>query len=354
MAKIALSDDTITLYNKRVEMLTRAAQNDMPENHEPDTRDLVNHLIKSRHNWRSQTFGAYRSALLYWVSQLKEQYPEDPRIKESFKILKDSMRTHDPEAVRSNYKPSEKKISSRDLERLLAKLKGIPARSEKAWGEKSAAWLESGLATGLRPVEWASAQWADAEKTTLAVKTAKTKKLEGAMYRIKKANDAGLNVSSVHEIPSDFPEEPMEQSIRIVPVPMDHRLVVQIHMDNIRTYLQENPDRIFSGYHALAKKVIYETCLLIWGGEKSISLKTMRSQFAANAKKSKTLDEVQAIMGHSNPRTTQRWYGKKKNGHRTGRFAMVQTNRSDQGAHGEAQTDDNPAKEPSSAGHTAK
>lgn len=354
MAKTALSDETIALYNKRVEMITRGAQKGMPENLEPDTGHLVDHLIKNRHKWRSHTFGAYRSALIYWIYQLKEKYPEDPRIKKSLDILKDSMRAHEPSEVRSEYKTSQRKITSRDLEKLLAKLKGIPSRSEKAWGEKSAAWLESGLATGLRPVEWTTAQWADAEKTSLAVKTAKVKKLEGAMYRIQKANEAGLNVSSVHEIPKDFPEEPMEQSIRIVPVPIEHRLVVQIHMDNIRNYLQEEQDRAFSGYYRLVKKVIYETCLLLWQGEKSISLKTMRSQFAANAKRSKTLGEVQAIMGHSNPRTTQRWYGKRKNGHRTGRFAMAQTSRTDQGAHAESQTDANTTKEASSAGHTAK
>ena len=80
-----------------------------------------------------------------------------------------------PDLILRNSRSKGRFIPESDLGPLLNSL--LSARSSKmAWGTKTTAWLNAGIATGARPGEWETASWLDRDRRILRLPNSKLKK----------------------------------------------------------------------------------------------------------------------------------------------------------------------------------
>lgn len=209
-----------------------------------------------------------------------------------------------------------KTIREEDLAKILDDIYRRADRS--SWAMRCAVWIHAGLATGVRPIEWLDAEWADPEQTTLRVKTAKVKLLAPAFLRQQTDED--------HEVDHlDYWEADNENPYREIPLSKESEqsmvdTQLQYIADAIPRDMSEAKRREeFVKYFNACRKVLYRACRQIWGGKRMYSLYTLRSQFAANMQASRGADATAVLMGHSSADSpSAAYYGKWNQAH--GRF----------------------------------
>jgi integrase len=175
-------------------------------------------------------------------------------------------------------------VTTEDLGRLLNNLNN--GRSTRAsWKLRAAHWLLASLGTGLRPSEWETAHWLDGtNQSQLYVQNAKWRA-----------------------------DQPEVNRFRVVEVDREYQIWVTVHMASIKTAIEEG--YTFRQAYDHCRAALRRAAEQLWGRSKQISLYTMRGQFSSNAKAQMPLIDVSALMGHTNPRTTQRNYGKRRYAH---------------------------------------
>jgi hypothetical protein len=122
------------------------------------------------------------SAFLWYIRSGETPHNDDSRA--ALALLE---ATPPPKSSKKQKSTIAKTIPQGDLRLLLDELQGRAAiqreRGRISWSYKTAIWLQCALDTGLRPIEWLQAEWADEEKTTLRVHNAKVKLSEPAFQR---------------------------------------------------------------------------------------------------------------------------------------------------------------------------
>jgi len=301
-----VSERTKILYGRYVKTLHKRFGLIHPEGHLRPAHpiDLVSTLLMQAHLLRPKTFGSYRSGLVYWLNTLSD---DDPSVQHALRKLNtecphDGYKGHKPDRTATRY--SQRSMRSRTFSRKnFDKLKArLVKRSERLndarvsrRSEELLLWLQAGLASGLRPAEWETAQWQDIERGELLVQTAKLK-LSYAFPSIKHLT-------------------PPKENKRIVQIDKDSISLVNQHMLAVRRHLDTGSS--FKKYYDNNRNYLLETCIEIFGSSgPRLSLYTMRGQFAANKKKAGfSLETVGREMGCS-------WhvasvnYGNKSAGHR--------------------------------------
>lgn len=160
------------------------------------------------------------------------------------------------------------------------------------WGIRSVKMLLASVATGLRPIEWDSAQ---------------AEEIKGEIY-IRVRNAKGTNGRAHGEY-------------RTVGIAADHPLsnVVMSHLREIQDFAIANPSK--PGYYTAEcneaiKKVMQEIAQAQGIRYIALQMYTGRHQFSANVKRAGFSDaQISYMMGHNSARTARDHYGKAVSGH---------------------------------------
>lgn len=254
---------------------------------------LVDDLYE-RQDIRSSSFSTYRSALLWIFSSRLEENPAYQagldRIHERSKMASGG---EPPQKGRTRRK---KVIPESDFHLLIDELTGLSSRSK--WSYRTMYWLHAGLATGLRPVEWENAHWANDDHDRLDVKNAKRKVSPAAFLR----------KSAIKPL-TGIPEE------RQIPVQPADRFYIEQHMRLIDEAAAEGVP--LAEYYQQCRRALWRACRKLWNGRKVYSLYTMRGQYSANSRAAVGPAATSVLMGHSREDTpSAAHYGKANQAHR--------------------------------------
>ncbi|NLZ12143.1 MAG: site-specific integrase [Alcaligenaceae bacterium] len=267
--------------------------------------ELVNHLLSITHEIRPKTFLAYRSALLYW---LNTQPPSSEKHNAILALNAEIPRSgfkgvapDKPATLYSNKSQRKRTFRQKDFQKLMAELNSrIQSKLHRTAqiAQHLMFWLQAGLATGLRPIEWEHAVWEDEENGVLRVQTAKRKTGSYSLPALK-----------------DLP--PQAERTRIINVDKDKIIWVSQHMIRVKNHLLQGLS--FQLYYNNVRTYLWKVNKELFGNN-TLNLYMLRGQFASNQKGSgMTVEEVAEIMGCS-PLVAQVNYGKKVNAHRSSRY----------------------------------
>lgn len=236
------------------------------------------------HNYKSSTWRYYRSSFLYYAKILLNEEKISNINYEKLKELLEKTKSGEKEFLpeRTSAKKS-KYINDKDLKILINELK----KSNNKWKVTTIIWIQSGILTGLRPVEWNSAEIiADDNKFIIKVKNAKnTNNRSHGEYR-------KIDLSYLEKKEKDM----IDKQIKIA-----------------KNFYEKN---IWKEYYEGCSNLLRYTTRKIFKDKKKFpTLYSCRHQFSANIKASGyTTNEVAALMGHASDKTAQEHYGKKRYG----------------------------------------
>jgi hypothetical protein len=319
---VPIKDTTRTMYERIIlHMIRHSRAKRSSDPLEPaivSPLNLVDDLWERRGNGlESSTFSTYRAALMWHLAQHRGSQPYEQawaKLQELVAATADMPRARRKRSVAQTIPENDLRLLVEELTARSAP-KGSGAATKTRWAYRANYWLLAGLATGLRPVEWASARWADEEHTRLLVTNAKVKLLEPAFIRAQRAEQAAQEeaVNSEEDLDKDeyLVDEPIE---REVPVNSRDRFNVETHMRLLEQWLAENG--AFEDYYHQTRRAIWRACHKLWDGRKRYSLYTMRSQYSANSRASVGSARTAELMGHSradSPSTS--YYGKANQSH---------------------------------------
>lgn len=300
-----VAQSTIDLYIRYVKTMRRQFMSTFPDAHLRDVQpiDLVDFLFSRASSMRPKTFINYRCGLLYWLNTAPATADTHHAIlllqvgtpKSGFK----GARPGQVATIASTRSCRPRTFKKIHFDKLINELNGRAARmGDKRTTRRSGElllWLQAGLASGLRPIEWETARWEDKSKGLLLVQTAKTK-------------------HDVYALPSLANLPAPVQRTRVVPVDLAGRLWVDQHLLAVKRHLREG--RSFRSYYQNNRMYLRNACQDIFGSDgPSFHLYLMRGQFAANRKRAGlTIDQVGAEMGCAG-KVSSTYYGNRVHGH---------------------------------------
>lgn len=300
-----ISPATVTQYRGYVKTLLRKYANEHPGGSVRDTppMGLVEMLLKIAPSLRPKTFINYRCGLLYVLNM----FPATQTILDATRLLRNGApasgyKGHKRGVTASLY--SSRSSHSRTFNRrafgtLMAELSGRQGHADDRRRNHRASqlliWLQAGLATGLRPVEWATACWASDKREALFVQTAKTKRS--------------------YALPSLSKAAP-EMRTRVVEVAPDDRFFVDTQLALVQRHLRSG--KSFSAYYNNNRVYLWSLCRSVFGGSRPpFTLYLMRGQYASNRKRAGLTSEEVGVEIGSSGNVASTYYGKKAHGHRS-------------------------------------
>jgi integrase len=275
------TESTIKVYLKRADsILSRIADEmQMPEDAYPAPDDVVAYLQRHASEWKWATFRQYQASLVcrYQVEFERTQDPLFEQTADRIRALPwaDCKKPSDPGQTSSR---KRKGVPKRDYDVLVANLSNPKQGGD--YSRRAALWLMAALATGLRPCEWQGASLS--EDGMLIAKNAKA------------TNGRGTGVG------------------RSIPVLPDDARVVRAHLESL-SEMQSKGFR-FAQIHNRCGEALRRACQSLWGKDpkRRYALYSARHQFAANAKATKSQEEVAELLGHRSVRTARRHYAKRR------------------------------------------
>lgn len=272
---------------------------------------LVDDLY-SRTDLEPSSFSTYRSALLWHLAT----HRGEPGYAEGEARLMERSTSAAGESLQKTKPRRRKVIPESDLHVLVEELTSLSSRSK--WAYRTIYWLMSGLATGLRPVEWSSAAWVDEERTALILDTAKIKLAAPAFLR------KGPKAAGVEDDTEDDAEESQAgkgytstvPATRTVPVPnRQDRFFIEKHMELLAEQMAAGVT--LKHYYEQCRRALWRSCRKLWGTKKTYSLYTMRGQYSANQRAAVGSGKTSVLMGHSREDTpSSASYGKANQAHK--------------------------------------
>lgn len=296
-------------YLRRVKFLMRKSSEmrtlDAEQPHVSSPIDVVEDLLHLAPRYTIHTWLLYRSALLWYLASNLNRHSEQANAVFSiaYKRLASTRAkpgARDPRTRIQTAATNMRGIPEADFLSLLQEL-STNRRKAANWSSRAAIYLQAILAAGLRPGEWCTANWQDETKSSLQVVTLKTKETVAHLSGIALYEPTGVN-----------PRPPNPDSgprIRTVPVEPEDRLMVDLHLENIRRYLLgaapgEDTAKRYKTYYEYCRRALDRVCRRLWEGKKSYSLYDGRHQFAANRKAEMSLEDVARLLGHESTRST--------------------------------------------------
>lgn len=302
-----VKEETVEKYFSYVKTLHKQylASSEEAREREVMPVDLVDFLMARAPYLRPKTFINYRCGLLYWLGTLPET-PDTYQARLALHVATPhaGFKGPKPNTTSTLYTTSSirpRTFARKKFDRLIAELNKRAAPSEDVELRRRPTelmlWLLAGLASGLRPVEWETAQWHDMTKGELRVITAKRK-------------------TGTSTLPTIFGMPPPAVKERIVVIDPDDRIWVMQHMASVKRHLATGAP--FSAYYNNNRVYLWSVCRELFGDAKpAITLYMMRGQFAANRKRrGEPREEVAASMGCS-AGVSSSYYGNRSHGHRS-------------------------------------
>ena len=226
------------------------------------------------------------------------------------------------EALPHEPKTARRRIPEPDFKKLLVAL--LPSARREVWKTRTANWLSAGLASGLRPSEWANATWSDESHTALRVVSLK-EKLDNPFVR--------NSSDEIKPLEGAIPDD----RIRIIPIKPSEAIWVDAHMNSVAEVMQargfprasqfdsvnddlmgrDNRDALIecfqNYYYTPCRNSLLSANKVAFSGKKSYSLYSIRSQWFANRKNEVPIEQVRAEGGHvEGSQTTLKNYGYKR------------------------------------------
>lgn len=286
------TEDTQLRYLSRAEALRKRfikVQNNKQSSQTGDENyDFVFWLINKKKEWTYSTWRQNKAAVTYWLeTNGKTEHitalNSDLANSTPYKKKKQSANTSTQKA---------KYIHSEDYTKLVSYL--AEQSETSTWAPKTLIFFGATLATGLRPIEWLTAQMLYIEnegRPTLALKVKNAKNTNGRSHGEFR-----------HIILTNYNEQTIN--------------VIKWNISSIIQWLNDNPERNWENYYTLIRNCMYKATKDLWPlRSKRPSLYSARHQFIANLKKSGfTRVEIAALAGHGDDLTASRHYGKKRSG----------------------------------------
>ena len=279
--------------------------------------DVVTDFLIDAEQQAASTFRTTRAALLWYMANNRSKHP---LYQEAYDIL---ARTRFPPGPGPDGKPrsagrrgSKKTIPEKDYHALVQYLDEINRKSNAATRVKW--WLIAGMASGARPGEWEYAHWQDDKQEILCLRTSKRRSTV-PVYLLTGPGQ------TIHDIEAEHPEwlakpDDGDRTVRNIPIEDDmERTAITLHLRAVRLVIDADPDNpdAFKDYFNACRKFLWGACKSLFKGKRMYSLYIMRSQFAANKKAEKGLEEVAELMGHSTTRHTMGSYGARWKAHKS-------------------------------------
>jgi hypothetical protein len=253
--------------------------------HGVDPLGLVQWLIGRKPELARSTWGQYRAAVLYCL--IADHHPEPAS------VLAASRRDGAKPKGSATSATKKKRLPSADRERLQNWLHAIGT----TMGEATACWIEAGMLTGLRPVEWATA-----EETTES---------GGAALLVQNAKMSDIRANGPTRT-----------------IPLDHLdvrqlTVIRTHLLAARTVQRAG---VFNKFYNQCSDVLREANRALWPRRRQkYTLTSGRHQFSANAKRQHGAAGVAALMGHASEESAGHHYGRRASGESGSRGPVPRT-----------------------------
>lgn len=279
---------TIRAYLKRAEELRLQAHADLniPPTQRLDPRQIVGWLAKKKITYSASTWRQYKSAMICSLENeldlLDERLDPTPWA-EAIEMLRNIVNEGDGVKDGGTSAKKLKKFPQSDFTHLDTYLKSKPHQTHEALRD----WLQSGIWTGLRPVEWRDCELIDINGIPALL-------VQNAKHSNGRAHGKTRTV-----ILQRFTPEELETL---------KRHLARVH----KWYSAGIYDRM---YHACSSK-LYTVVRKLWPKRtRHLTLYSTRHQFVADAKASNfSLIEIAALMGHAVDETASEHYGKRAAG----------------------------------------
>lgn len=314
----AITDRTEMHYSKIVKGLwdyseRKKSSTDL-EQVSPD--DLVKDLSE-RNNLNQNTTLTYAYALR-WFFGKNNSIKEFAEALVKLDQLIDEVRANAPnQGTRDNKRPKAgNSIPKDDLEMLISELTERSSSGSSIWAAPAQRWLLAGLATGLRPGEWLTADWVDEGKTAVRLTTSKVKAAPPGFMRDSMGDKEYVPAIKTRDIPIALESE---------------RFDVDIHIKTIKAYVLSGK-MSFKQFHDNCGRLIALSCKTLWGNKKTYTLNSGRKQFSANMRAAVGKVRTATLMGHTKPNTpAANFYGKASQAYsRTGKNYRKNTQKENQ------------------------
>lgn len=236
-------------------------------------------------NLRPRTLRLYRASLVYYIEiELADKKIDQAAFDKMIAVLS-GLKAGDAKdlELRTSAK-KQKHLTVKDYKVLDEALK----ESKNKWSAATRIWLNSGIITGLRPIEWRQAVY-DEEENRLIIKNAK--------------NTNGRSHGEFRSFYFDH-VTPSEKNTVLQHLKISFRL--------------SQTDIVWKQYYEGCSNLLKYTAGKLWPSrERHPTLYSARHQFSANMKASGCKpEEIATLMGHAVDDTALTTYGKKANGTR--------------------------------------
>lgn len=296
------SQDTSEKYKQRTISLLKKAKKefDIPSYQSVELKQFVGWLISNKNNMAYNTWKQYRAAVTGYFEDIKtsDLGITDGEKTEILDLLSNSSQDY---LIKKTKKTSNKKMKKFPIKDFMAILDVLEGLNEKVYVSSNFVnylkfWLNAGIITGLRPVEWGTSEYIDVKgKEKLIVKNAK--------------NSNGRAHGET-------------RTIHLNNLTEDEKKIIKQHVENANYF--QNIGK-FSFFYKSCADLLRRIGNRLWPKREEIPcLYSLRHQFAADAKASGlTREEIAALMGHATDDTATVHYAKERSGRNAKDFCRV-------------------------------
>lgn len=273
-------------YKRRTKNLIRKCMKELKihPNEELDYRHFVGWLITNKTQWSRPTWRQYKASVSYTLEVEALQH-HDAIAQEAWETLL-PVDVEGCLAVTKRTSGSKmKRFPLKDFLKIVKVLEENPNR----WSRDLIDWLNAGLLTGLRPMEWSQSQYIEGK--------------DGADILLVKNAKATNNRA-----------HGPTRSIILDGLSDEERGIIKTHLERATLFVNSGQ---YKNFYMGCASVLSRTARAIWPKRKEhLTLYSVRHQFSADAKASGLLpEELAALMGHAVDITAAKHYGKKTAGY---------------------------------------
>jgi integrase len=279
------TDKTLADYRIRAAQLIKSAGQAIGSER-PTLHEVASWLVNKQPSLGRATWRQYRSALLCFFEDPASESAASADKESAIALLKSAPSSRCRQRSIHTSAQKQKKISEADLDKLAAY---FGDNTDIRHGVATFFWLLSGLWTGLRPLEWQSAQ--------LVVNAAGASELH--IMNAKNTNRRSHGLKRIVHL-SNVTERELK--------------IIQLHLANVASARDKGTE--FDQYYKQCRDCLYKANRNLWPRRpKNICLYSARHQFAADAKKSGlSKSAIAALMGHASQETAATHYGRRSAG----------------------------------------
>lgn len=267
----------------------KVAENKNEIKHEQDKIIVLNTLYTAgwmlkyhSKSYKPNTWRQYRASLIFFAEQELAKNKIKKETFEKIKTILNSTSGGDKKNLPDRTSAMKKKnINEKDFFIISDALK----KSNNRWAKVTLIWLKAGILTGLRPIEWRTAQ----------INNTKTE------IKVKNAKNTNGRAHGEHRI------------INLEHLSKEEISIVEQNL-NISKQFEEN--QLWQSYYIGCSNILrYTSRKVLKNRKKYPTLYTGRHQYSANLKATGcSPNEIAALMGHSSDQTNQSHYGRRRYG----------------------------------------